>query len=231
MRGLAFLLAAASLCPAQQLKFTDELWKETAPIYSQTLRHPFLEGLTAGTLPKDRFRFYLEQDTLYLRAFSQALNLAAAKAPREGWAKTLTRHAVEAIEAEQQLHASIVGRVGDIEVAPTNAAYTNHLLASAAGRGFTEALAALLPCYWIYWEVGKELKRRGSPDKDYQRWIDQYAGEDYGRTVQEVLVMMNEAAAQASAVERASAKRLFIRSARYEWMFWDMAWRLESWQP
>lgn len=207
------------------------MWRQSAPVYAKTIEHPFLRGLTSGTLPKERFRFYLQQDTLYLRAFSQALNVLASKAPRESWSKTLSRHAVEAIEAEQSLHASIVGPVGDLIMAPTNAAYTNHLLATVTRGSFTEGLAAMLPCYWIYWEVGKVLKQKGSPDRDYQRWIDQYAGEAYGKTVQEVLGMMNEASSAASAGERASAIRLFERSARYEWMFWDMAWRMEQWQP
>lgn len=229
MRALFLFLAATLALPAQS--FTDRLWREAAPVYAKTLNHPFLRGLGDGSLPKERFRFYLVQDTLYLRAFSQALNALAARAPRPDWGRTLSRHSVEAIEAEQQLHASLAGPVGDREMAPANAAYTNHLLATVERASFAEGLAAVLPCYWIYQEVGKELKRRGSRDKDYQRWIDQYSGEDYARSVAEVLRMMNAAAAGASEAQRASAVRLFVRGARYEWMFWDMAWRMERWPP
>lgn len=229
MKALGCLLAFA-LCSSAE-SFTDQLWKAAEPVYRKTLEHPFLGGLSDGTLPKDRFRYYLEQDTLYLRAFSQALNVLASKAPREAWGKTLSRHAVEAVEAEQALHASIVGAVAAALMAPTNAAYTNHLLATVERHGFVEGLAAMLPCYWIYQEVGLHLKKRGSPDPDYQRWISQYSTEDYGKTVGEVLDMMNQAAAEASAKQRESARELFLRSARYEWMFWDMAWRKEVWQP
>lgn len=229
MRALGWILAFG-LCASAQT-FTDQLWRDAEPVYRKTLEHLFLRGLSDGTLPKDRFRFYLEQDTLYLRAFSQALNVLASKAPREAWGKTLSRHAVEAIEAEQSLHASIVGRVGDRPMAPSNAAYTNHLLATVERGSFAEGLAAMLPCYWIYWEVGLNLKKRGSPDPDYQRWISQYAADDYGKTVREVLDMMNHAAAEASAAQRESARAHFLRSARYEWMFWDMAWKMEVWQP
>jgi thiaminase/transcriptional activator TenA len=225
------LLLAASLWNLHAQSFTEQLWKSAQPVYAKTLEHPFLRGLNDGTLPKDRFHFYLRQDTLYLRAFSQALLVLASKAPEEAWARTLTRHAAEAVEAEQALHASLVGPVGGLPMAPTNAAYTNHLLATVERRSFTEGLAAMLPCYWIYWEVGKHLRKRGSPDKDYQRWIDQYSAEGYGKSVAEVLAMMNQAAAAASPPERDSARLLFERSARYEWMFWDMAWRLERWLP
>lgn len=227
--AVAFLCAVSCFA---QVEFTHSLWKDIAPVYARTLEHPFLLGLQDGTLPKDRFRFYLRQDILYLRAFSKALNVLASKAPREDWSRTLARHAGEALDAEQQLHSSIVGEVGaSLQMAPTNAAYTNHLLVSVERGSFAEGLAAMLPCYWVYWEVGKVLHKRGSPNKDYRRWIDQYAGESYGSTVREVLTMMNAVAAAASTAERESARKLFVRSARYEWMFWDMAWRLEQWQP
>lgn len=223
---LAFALAAPSL------SFTDELWEHIRPIYQRTLEHPFLRGLTDGTLPRDRFEFYLAQDADYLNGFSRALSVLAAKAPREEWSLTLNRHAVEALEVERQLHESLLKKTGKrAPMAPTNRAYTNHLLATVSMRPFGEGLAAMLPCYWIYWEVGKELKKKGSKDPDYQRWIDQYAGEDYGASVRQVLAMMNAEAQSMNAAQRAELKKLFEISARYEYMFWDMAWRMENWPP
>ena len=68
--------------------------------------------------------------------------------------------------------------------APTSLAYTSYLLATARGGSYAEGVGAVLPCYWIYWEVGKELLRRGSPDPRYQRWIDIYSGEEFGEVVQ-----------------------------------------------
>jgi thiaminase/transcriptional activator TenA len=75
------------------------------------------------------------------------------------------------------------------------------------------------------------LVKRGSPDKDYQRWIDQYAGEGYAKSVAEAQRILDAAAAGASPAERVSARRLYILSARYEYLFWDMAWRREAWRP
>jgi thiaminase/transcriptional activator TenA len=227
---LALLLLLA--LPALAADFTDTLWANTRPIYNQTLSHPFLNGLTAGELPPSRFQFYLAQDALYLRTFSRALSILAAKAPNEEWGILLNRHAVESLEVERQLHQSLL-KSSDrpARMAPTNLAYGNHLLVSVSQRPFAEGLAAMLPCYWIYWEVGKELKLRGSKNAGYQRWIDQYAGEEYGATVRQVLDIMNAEAATISARSRQEALRLFEISARYEYMFWDMAWREEQWPP
>jgi thiaminase/transcriptional activator TenA len=229
---LFFLLAPL------QAPFTEDLWHSIRDIYARTLQHPFLRGLTDGTLPDSRFRYYLIQDAHYLRAFGQALSVLASKAPREEWAITLNQHAVDALKVERQLHESVLASFGvskdgvaKTPIAPVNYAYTNHLLVTVERGSFAEGLAAMLPCYWIYWEVGKTLKGKGSPKAEYQRWIDQYSGEEYGKVVNEVLEMMNAEASRLDAARRAPLRRLFTLSARYEYMFWDMAWREEKWAP
>ncbi|WP_321473774.1 thiaminase II [uncultured Paludibaculum sp.] len=235
-RRTLLLMLAAAPCRAQD--FTAQQWSTIGPIYDKTLQHPFLTGLADGTLPRECFQFYLIQDSLYLRAFAQALNVLAAKAPREDWSLTLAQHSIDTIREERRMHQSVLASYGvtsamvaAADMAPTNVAYTNHLLAAVQRLTFVEGLAAMLPCYWIYWEVGKQLVRRGSSNKDYQRWIDNYAGDEYAATVRQVLAMMNESAGQASPDQRRQALRLFTRSARYEYLFWDMAWRREQWQP
>lgn len=235
---LALLIWAAPFAPAQQNAFTRQLWTEAKPVYEATLRHPYLTGLQDGTLPKAKFRYYLVQDAHYLRVFGQALSLLAAKAPEEDWALTLNQHAMETLQAERQLHANILRAHGTdaqsiaaTPMAPVNVAYTNHLLATVSQRPFLEGLAAVLPCYWVYLEVGKHLVAKGSPDPDYQRWIDQYAGEGFEASVQAVLRMMDETAAQEPEAARQRALRIYERSTRYEYLFWDMAWREEQWAP
>jgi thiaminase/transcriptional activator TenA len=224
-----FLLAAT---------FTGEMWERGRPVYEKALEHPFLKGLTDGSLPRDKFKFYLEQDAQYLRVFGQALSVLASKAPREEWARTLNRHAVDAVEVERALHETILGKFGvepktaaRARMAPVNVAYTNHLLVTVERGTFAEGLAAMLPCYWIYWEAGKVLVKRGSKNREYQQWIDQYASEDYGKSVREVLAMMDATAQELTLKQRERCLELFERGARYEWMFWDMAWRKESWPP
>ncbi len=219
MRKLLLLL----ILPALTAQPSAELWKAIEPVYAKTLAHPFLRGLTDGTLPERRFRYYLQQDAAYLDAFSAALLELAGKAPRPEWAVTLRRHATEAIAAEKKLPPAAM--------APSNYAYVNHFRVAVAKGPFAEGLAALLPCYWIYQEVGRELVRKGSKKAEYQKWIDSYAGPEYAKSVSEVLAMYNAEAAKMTAAERARARDLFVVSARYEYMFWDMAWREEKWPP
>jgi thiaminase/transcriptional activator TenA len=90
-------------------------------------------------------------------------------------------------------------------------------------------VAALLPCYWIYWEVGKELERRGSSDPLYRRWIGTYASAAFGEIVEAVLACTDELAAGLAPAGLAAMRRHFLTTSRYEWMFWDMGLRRESW--
>ena len=218
--------------------FTDQLWEKNLDIYREILRHPFLEGLVAGNLKRDVFAFYMIQDAHYLREFARALSITAAKAPREEWAALLSTHAADTLRYERQLHEGVFkeygitpGDVMHTEPAPEAFAYTSFLVATAHGRPFSESMGALLPCYWIYWEVGKELKKRGSKNPIYQKWIDAYSSPDYGTAVKAVLSIVNESAATAGAAEVQKIREHFRRSARYEWMFWDSAYHRRRWLP
>jgi thiaminase/transcriptional activator TenA len=87
----------------------------------------------------------------------------------------------------------------------------------------------VLPCYWIYREVGEELAGKGSPEELYDDWIKTYAGEEFDSLVEEVLDLTDQVAEILSAAERERALLAFETAARYEWMFWNMGWTLEGW--
>jgi thiaminase (transcriptional activator TenA) len=218
------------------MAFTKELWQSIEPIYAAILRHPFLRGLTDGSLPRESFKFYAVQDALYLREFARALSLAGAKAPEDDWIIMFNEHAAGALKVERSLHESFFQEFGltheavaSTPLAPTNLAYTSYLLAIAYGRPFHEVLAAVLPCYWIYWEVGKELERTGSADPLYKRWIGTYASEEFGSVVRDVLAAADKVAERLTSAEREAMRGHFVTTSRYEWMFWDMGLRRETW--
>ncbi|MEX2620875.1 MAG: thiaminase II [Egibacteraceae bacterium] len=218
------------------MELTGQLWSSITPIYDRILAHPFVQGLTDGSLDRDSFRFYVVQDAHYLRDYARALSLCAARAPRDDDIVMFSRHATGAIEVERQLHEGFFAELGLSEddvaatpVAPTCLAYTSYLLAVCHGGSFAEAVAAVLPCYWIYWEVGKALLERGSPDPLYQRWIDTYGGEEFSAIVRDVLAVTDRLGDEVDAVERARMAAHFVTTTRYEWMFWDAGWRQEQW--
>ena len=217
-------------------RFTDELWAGAADIYAAILAHPFLAGLTDGSLPEDAFAYYVVQDAIYLRGYAQALAAVGSRAPDGRGIEMFSRHAAEIITVERALHDTLLADLGidpasveQAEAAPTTLAYVSYLLATARGGSYAEGAGAVLPCYWIYAEVGRELLRRGSPDPRYQQWIDMYSSEEFGDVVREVIDITDELGPGLGAPERDRVHRHFRATSRYEWMFWDMGYRQEAW--
>lgn len=215
---------------------TRRLWESIAPTYAAILEHPFITGLAKGDLDRDAFVFYVVQDALYLSEYARALALCAARAPDERAMLMFAEHAAGAIVVERELHETFFTEVGlseadvrNAEPAPTNLAYTSYLLATAYRGSFAEALGAVLPCYWIYREVGNALIANGSPDPLYAKWIETYGGEEYSRIVANVLHLTDGIAAEISSSEEAKMRTHVRTTARFEWMFWEMGYRRERW--
>jgi thiaminase/transcriptional activator TenA len=216
--------------------FTGDLWNGISGLYGAILAHPFLRGLTDGSLPPDAFTFYVLQDALYLQGYARALAAVASRAPDGAQTEMFARHAAGIVAVELSLHESLLADL-DIdpasadaaEPAPTTVAYTSYLLATAHGGSYAEGVGAVLPCYWIYAEVGRHLLGRGSPVPRYQRWIDTYGGDEFDAEAREVIAVTDRLAPALSASERERVRRHFRTTSRYEWMFWDMAYRQEGW--
>jgi thiaminase/transcriptional activator TenA len=225
-----------SLACDREHSFSARLWDSIGEIYRAILAHPFITGLTDGTLPAESFAFYVVQDALYLQDYARALAAVGSRAPTSEAMQMFAGHAADAVAAELELHAALLTELGisadDVkraEHAPTNRGYTAYLLATAHGGSYAEGVSAVLPCYWIYWEVGKELVRLGSPDPRYQRWISTYAAPEYGAVVASVIAEVDRIAPTVSDAERALMSRHFRTTSRYEWMFWEAGFRRESW--
>lgn len=215
--------------------WSQRLWLEIEPTFAAILAHPFVTGLTDGTLDTDVFAHYLAQDVHYLRDYARALAIVGAKAPTLTDTAMFARHAADVLDVELALHGTLLPALGvaasaiDDAVMPTTRAYTSYLLATAYGGGFAEGLAAILPCYWIYERVGAALIARGSSDARYQSWIDSYGGEEFAAAVAQVLTLTDQVGATLNPAEEAVARAHFATTARYEWMFFDAAHRREKW--
>ncbi|MFC0622447.1 thiaminase II [Kribbella deserti] len=217
------------------MTFSAELWDRGAvKVYDEIVRHPFITGLTDGTLSHDAFRYFIVQDSHYLRAYSRALTLVAARATDEAAVSMFARHAADAIEVERELHTGLLAQLGltpaDVDAAgsgPTTTAYMSYLTAVCATGTYAEAVAAVLPCYWIYRDVGKELLARSSPDPVYREWIATYGSEEFDAVVESVLAVTD--GLDVGTAERERCHQHFATTTRYEWMFWDAAYRQLEW--
>jgi len=217
-------------------RYRDQLWNEIEHIYAAILEHPFVTGLTDGSLPAPVFQHYVLQDAHYLRDYARALAITGAKGDDEDAIVLFSADAAGAITVERSLHAGFVAdfglspeQVAATPVLPTTLAYTSYLLRTAHQGSFAEAVAVVLPCYWIYARVGEALLAEGSPEPLFQRWIATYGGEEFQLTVERVLRIVDRLGERLSDSERVRCTEHVVTTSTYEWLFWDAAWRQESW--
>jgi thiaminase/transcriptional activator TenA len=217
------------------MKFTDQLRQEVDSIWEASFNHPFVTGIADGSLPLECFRFYVLQDSYYLSHFSRVQALGAAKATDLHTTARFAAHAQGTYEAELQLHENFSKRLGITDEerrafrpAPTAYAYTSHMYRSGYGH-LGDILSALLPCYWLYYEIGERLKDATPAESIYQDWIAAYGGEWFRELVEEQIHRLDKIAETVTEADRKRMREYFWMSSQYEYLFWEMAYKLENW--
>ncbi|MEL4358366.1 MULTISPECIES: TenA family protein [unclassified Luteococcus] len=210
--------------------FTDELWEQACPILTAIERHPFVTGLGDGSLPHDIFEGYLTQDALYLADYARAMGMLAGRASHADEITFWGIGVQGAIVAERELHAAHV-EVGAGVMSPTCRAYTSYLLATAAAAPYEVGVAAILPCFWIYQWVGEKLLESAGDlsGHPYGDWIGMYGDPAFAESTARAREITDRLADAASDEVRERMREAFLQASRYEWMFWDAAWRQEAW--
>ena len=214
------------------MKFSREAWDAVAPLYQKVLEHPFNRELSEGTLEKPRFQFYMKQDSLYLVDFARALAIAASKAETPEDIVLLLDFSKGAIVAERGLHQHYFELFDiqlDVEKAPGCFSYTNFLISTCTHKSYAEGIAALLPCFWIYREVGLHIHSQASEANPYQKWIDTYSGDEFSKIVDDAIDLTDRVADKVNPEQREQMLNAFVLSTRLEWMFWESAYREEPW--
>ena len=206
--------------------WTAALWAAGGETWHQILDLSFVRALGEGTLDEDLFAFYLDQDALYLRDYSRALATLSARADTAAAQVHWAAGAHEAIAAESQLHEGwLANRARLSGASPITMGYTNFLRASAAGDDYVVGAAAILPCYWLYEEVGAVLSSQNHADHPYAEWLSMYGGEDFAADVARSLAEVERAFEAASPAQRVRAARAYLSACVYEREFFDQAHR------
>lgn len=218
------------------MSFCTETWERHRRLYEAVRDMPFNRALADGTLPQAAFQHYMIQDAHYLVAYGRVLALAAAKADQSASIVQFAEAAREAIVVERSLHEGFLDQFGidrtalsALPMSPACHHYTCYLQSIAWSAPYPVVLAALLPCFWLYAEVGKHIHAISAPGNRYQPWVDTYAGEAFHAVVEQVKKTIDHVAEGADEALREQMHLAFAAAARLEWMFWDAAWRDEGW--
>jgi thiaminase/transcriptional activator TenA len=220
-----------------RIAHSTRLLELAQPVWQAILAHPFLRDLRDGTLPMETFRFYIEQDWLYIQERIGEWAIAAGRCPDP----TIRRELALLIDQVARLepaafhlkHAHALGLDFEHvswEMNAANWAYTTHELAAVYAGSTSEGLAALLPCPLVYQFVGEHLMKGPLPTNPvYADWITFY-GSGLGDPRRATLLdLYDRLAAGIDAATLIRCERNFLISSRYEWQFWDAAYRRETW--
>ncbi|WP_366937662.1 bifunctional hydroxymethylpyrimidine kinase/phosphomethylpyrimidine kinase [uncultured Corynebacterium sp.] len=206
---------------------TQRLWNAALPEWEDVLGTDFIHDLGVGTLRADDFSFYLQQDAHYLDHYSKALARLAALAPQGDHAAQLhwARGAADCIEVEAALHRDWLGGHPFVAASPVTQAYTDFLVATTHTRDYVIGAAAVLPCYWLYAEVGLRLAAHNHPEHPYHAWLSMYSGEEFLASTRKAIALVEQALELADATVRDEALDAYVTASRYEVDFFDQAAR------
>lgn len=218
--------------------FTETMRRECAAIWEAQLTHPFVVALADGTLPRETFQFYILQDARFLTELAKTFAFAATKTDDRDRILAFGEYLTDTVRVERALHEMYAARFGltiaamaAVPMAPTNYAYTRHMLSIAATGSLAEVVTVTLPCAWIYAVVGAHFTAQGDPaaDHPYRDWLATYASPDFESVGAWLRAVVDAEAAHLDDRGRQRLRDIFRTSSRYEYLFWDMAWTRESW--
>jgi len=220
--------------------FTERLRQAAHAIWERQFAHPFVNALGDGSLPPEVFEVYIRQDARFLDQLAKSFAFAATRTDDQEEMRTFGERLLHTLAVEKSLHHQFATRFGlTVEammatpMAPTTYAYTRHLLHIAATGSLAALLTSILPCAWIYAEVGRHFASRAGglpgPEHPYADWIKTYASAEFADVGAWLRERLNQRAMAMAEADLQRLEEIFLTSSRYEYMFWDMAWRREQW--
>ncbi len=208
--------------------FSQTLWHEIASTRRAIFELPFISALGDGSLESHQFSYYLAQDALYLSAYSRVLARASALAPSDVEQLFWANSAQVCLDVESELHRTWLDNEELPPVGPVTKSYVDHLLAASAQGSYAVLVAAILPCYWLYADVGNRLHSEflagnAGTSHPYAAWLETYSDEAFAKATREAISITDAAARAGSAAERVAMRMAFVQSSQYELDFFDAA--------
>ena len=207
--------------------------EKTEHIFQAIIKHDFVVDLMQANLDKDIFGFYVNQDSLYLSEYKRSLVTVGTKCQKAEETQFFYESATGIIQVEDSLHKEFLeDKYRSSTPSPSCELYNSYLSRIVNNESVEVGIAAVLPCFTIYQEVGDYILKMqdNNGSNPYQNWIDTYASDEFAAVVQQAIDITNRYALTASPENLAKMEEVFIKTSQLEWMFWDSAYKQESWK-
>lgn len=215
------------------MKVSDRLYASVKNIWDQYYTHPFVKGISDGTLPIENFQFYMIQDHKYLMQYAKVFALGVVKATEEADMRLFSNLIVATLDTENAVHQSYLKRLGIskemIEQTPPSIvtdSYTNYMISIASKQGLAELMTAVLACSWTYKLIGDFMETvPGAKEHEfYGTWVSMYMSEEYRASNDLMIEMVDRYTEHYTEEQLQNLEHIINVCSQYEYMFWDMAW-------
>ena len=220
------------------MKTTERLLAAAKDIWAAYNEHPFVLGIQNGTLAREKFKYYIIQDYLYLEEYAKVFALGIAKAKSPETIQLFSKYVTLLTEGEMDIHRGYMGKFAvsreELETTPRaldNLSYTSYMLRVAYEEGEAEILAAILSCAYSYEVIAKTLLERNPAAVDhpfYGEWVKGYADPQYSDANILLLEMTDRLAQHYTEAQIRHLEEIFVACSRYELAFWELAWNMSK---
>ena len=215
---------------------TERLLNVSKEIWEAYHEHPFVKGIADGSLDKEKFKYYMIQDYLYLIDYTKVFALGAAKAKDLSAMKLFAGYTNAILDGEMDIHRAYMARLGitpeeaeTANVALDNLSYTSYMLRVAYEEGQAEVAAAILSCAVSYEVIAKKIVEKHPEALNhpfYGEWVSGYVADAYHEENQVLIDLMDRLSDGYSEKQLQHLEEIFMVCSRYEMAFWDMAWEM-----
>ena len=215
------------------MKNSERIYNAMIKFWDKNNTHPFVQGLADGSLPKEKFKFFMIQDHLYLMQYAKVFAMGVLKSKDEGVMRLFASLITATLDVENAIHKSYLKKLGlsneELAAAKTSIvtdSYTNYMIAVAQKEGLPEIMAAVLACSWTYKLIGDYLEQYpGAKEQEfYGEWVRQYMGDTYREANDLMIDMFDDFSKNCTEEEYQNLEHIVYACTQYEYMFWDMAW-------
>ena len=227
------------------LTFADELKQSSIKTWKGILNHRFVVEIYNDILPVDKFVFYLKQDQIFLKEFCRFLSIAKDKSDNDAdLVKLFDSLAYSTVNSEMKMQDQVIvdslslllsqqssPSTRNLNVLPSKITieYINYLKDVSSNGSIGEIVSAMAPCPWTYLEIAEKLAKSHhvQNNKIYKKWVQFYSSDESRRQInhlKNILCVLADDKAR-SDKDRLAMKKHFATACKYEFLFWDMAYR------
>ncbi len=218
------------------MKLTEKMYANVQDIWPKYLTHAFVCEMAEGSLPLEKFRYYMLQDYVYLRDYIKIFAMSISKSDDFGEIEFLARNMMAILEETFRVHVPYMKRLGitDQEIRSVvphidNSSYSHYMICEAQAGDILSGLVALLNCSWTYAYIAENMVKEyphAAVHENYGDWFAGYVCEEYQQTNQSLMDMVDQLSEAISETETKKLCEIFRKCSQYELKFWDMAYAM-----